>query len=145
MSGAPKIALAFEVVSRRLRSFPFPAVDAVVGIRRGGTVPACLVAHQLGLPVFFVALAFRDDDNRPCHPAPLPVEPAPDIPASLRRLLLVDEVSVTGSTLAAAARMLPAPGRTIVTFVLKGRGPADLVLFPEIEPCVFWPWKHGGA
>jgi uncharacterized protein len=135
-----KVALSFEEISRRLRAFPFPGdMDAVVGIATGGVVPACLIAHQLGKPVFFVSLNYRDETNAPRHPTPLATAPTPEIPHELRRLLVVDEVSVTGSTLAAAKRLLP--GRDITTFVLKGRGPADLVLFPELEPCVRWPWK----
>ena len=136
-----KIALPFPEISRRLHAFAFPAVDAVVGIRTGGVVPACLVAHQLGRPVFFVSLNYRDEKNRPLHPKPQATEPAPQIPPEFARLLLVDEVSVTGSTLAAARRLLDTPGRVFTTFVLKGKGPADLVLLPEIDPCVLWPWK----
>jgi uncharacterized protein len=141
MAPEPKIALSFEEISRRLRAFSFPPADAVAGIREGGVVPACLVAHQLGLPVFFVSFNYRDDDNRPRHPAPQVTGPAPEIPERCRRLLLVDEVSVTGRTLAAARDIMASPGRSFITFVLKGKGPADLVLFPEIEPCVLWPWK----
>lgn len=141
MKSDEKAALPFDEISRRLSAFAFPAVDAVVGIRTGGVVPACLVAHQLGRPVFFVALNYRDEDNVPRHAEPQPTAPVPEIPASCRRLLVVDEVSVTGSTLAAAQRLLAAPERMLISFVLKGRGPADLVLFPEIEGCVRWPWK----
>lgn len=140
MADDDKPALPFEEISRRLRAFSFPAdIDAVVGIATGGVVPACLIAHQLGKPVFFVSLNYRDETNTPRHAAPLATAPAPTIPAGLQRLLVVDEVSVTGSTLAAARRLLP--GRDLTTFVLKGRGPADLVLFPDVESCVRWPWK----
>lgn len=140
MADDDKVALPFEEISRRLRAFPFPVdIDAVVGIATGGVVPSCMIAHQLGRPVFFVCLNYRDETNTPRHPAPLATAPAPEIPRGLQRLLVVDEVSVTGSTLAAAKRLLP--GRDITTFVLKGRGPADFVLFPDVESCVRWPWK----
>jgi hypoxanthine phosphoribosyltransferase len=135
-----KVALSFEEISRRLRGFAFPpGLDAVVGIATGGTVPAFLIAHQLGLPVHLVGLNYRDEENLPRHPAPRQTAVAPAIPRAQHRLLLVDEVSVTGRTLKAARALLP--GRAITTFVLKGSGPADLKLFPEIEPCVLWPWK----
>lgn len=140
METPEKIALSFEEISRRLRAFAFPHdLEAVVGIATGGTVPACLIAHQLGLPVYFLGLNFRDENNQPRHAGPQLTDALPAIAATHRRLLLVDEVSVTGRTLEAARRLLP--GRMITTFVLKGRGPADLKLFPEIEPCVLWPWK----
>jgi len=49
----------------------------------------------------------------------------------------VDDVSVTGKTLEKAKEVLGE--NKILTLVLKGR--ADLVLFPELEHCVKWPWS----
>lgn len=54
-----------------------------------------------------------------------------------KRILLVDDVSVSGKTLQTAKELLS--GHIVTTFTLKGK--ADLVLFPEIGDCVKWPWK----
>jgi hypoxanthine phosphoribosyltransferase len=54
------------------------------------------------------------------------------------RILLVDDVSVSGQTLALARSLLK--GYEVITFTLKGK--ADFVLFPEITACVNWPWKQ---
>ncbi|OPZ74369.1 MAG: hypothetical protein BWY82_00732 [Verrucomicrobia bacterium ADurb.Bin474] len=63
---------------------------------------------------------------------------APDIPDAVQRILLVDDVSVTGSTMeksrAALSRF------TIQTIALKGQK-ADIILFPEWKGCVQWPWN----
>jgi hypoxanthine phosphoribosyltransferase len=57
-----------------------------------------------------------------------------------QRVLLVDEVSVTGKTMEFAKTFLTE--HEVITFALKGK--ADYVLFPEIASCVNWPWKLEG-
>jgi hypoxanthine phosphoribosyltransferase len=62
----------------------------------------------------------------------------PDLPTSTGlRVLLVDDVSVTGKTLNRVKALLK--GYTVYTLVMKGKG--DFVLFPEVGTCVQWPWK----
>lgn len=132
-----KYPLTFQEISAALVRFSFPEVDAVVGIREGGVMPAGLVAHQLNLPLFFLAINFRDPQNRPRHESPRLLREPELLPADHARVLLVDDVSVSGQTFEKAVECLP--GRHIQTFALKGR--ADFVLFPHIENCVAWPWK----
>lgn len=130
------LPLAFDTISTRLHGLAVPDVDVVVGIATGGTVPAALLAHQLRRPLALVPLNFRAPDNTPQRPAPELLGPVPSLPQGAH-LLLVDEVSVTGATLAAARALFPA--HPVTTLVLKGR--ADVVAFPEIGTCVAWPWK----
>lgn len=129
--------LAFDVISSRLKQLDVPTCDVVVGVASGGTVPAALLAHQLGLPLALVELSFRDEHNVPMRARPEVVAPPPRLEPGTR-VLLVDEVSVTGATLAAARALFPE--LSVVTLVLKGH--ADVVAFPEIEGCVAWPWKR---
>lgn len=131
-----KVALAFSEISERLRGLTLPEVDVVVGIATGGTVPASLLAHQLGLPLALLRINYRAEDNSPQRPAPTLLEPPPPL-GGARRALLVDDVSVSGATLEAARAALP--GVEVTTLTLKGR--ADLVVFPEVASCVAWPWK----
>ena len=119
-----------------MKSFPFPEVDLVIGIATGGIVPASLTAHQLGCPLRLMQVSFRAADNTPLYPEPKVVSWQPLQEQGLR-VLLVDEVSVSGKTLQCARSMLE--GQHVLTFVLKGQ--ADYVLFPKIETCVHWPWK----
>lgn len=132
-----KVALDFPEVRRRLEGLELPPVDTVVGVATGGTVPASLVAYKLGVPMTLLRLNFRAEDNTPQRPQPERL--GLFTPPTAGRVLLVDDVSVTGRTLEAAKALLP--GLHVTTLVMKGR--ADLVLFPEVKSCVLWPWKTG--
>ena len=131
-------ALSFEEFSGRLRNLTLPPVDAVIGILNGGLVPASLLGHQLSLPLHFLSISFRDETNTPRFAEPRCKE-APEIHLTGKHLLLVDDVAVSGKTLEAARRILPR-GNRITSLVMIGA--ADIVVFPEIEECVDWPWKQ---
>ena len=132
--------LPLRRIAERLRAadLPDPAdVDAVVAVARGGVTPAALVAYELDAPLRRLALNYRDDANVPRYDAPTPQADVPDV-AGLR-VVLVDDVSVSGATLRRAAELLNAAHVTTVAF--KGRpGAADVVLFPDVPDCVRWPW-----
>ena len=134
-----KHPLAFEEIAARIAGLPLPAVDLVVGVATGGTVPAALAALRLGVPLATIVLNYRDADNRPQGARPEAIVP-PALPPG-RRVLLVDDVSVSGATLAAARGLLG--DREVTTLVMKGKG--DLVAFPEVATCVAWPWAPVAA
>lgn len=134
--GNDKINLDFMTISRALKTFPLPEVDHVVGIASGGIVPASLIAHQINCPLSLMEINYRAPDNSPRHAGPILKSWQP-LPVTGQRILLVDEVSVTGKTMDFAKSLLK--DHSVITFVLKGR--ADYVLFPEIASCVNWPWK----
>ncbi len=131
-----KIGLDFTTISRALKAFPFPQVDHVVGIATGGIVPASLIAHQLNRPLSLIEINYRARDNSPRYPRPVLLSWQP-LPVGGLRILLVDEVSVTGKTMEFAKTFFKE--HNVITFALKGK--ADYVLFPEIASCVNWPWK----
>lgn len=132
-----KVNISFQTISRAIRAFPLPAADLVIGVGRGGIVPASLVAYQLQCDLKIVDVNHRDDDNHPLHDMPVFLSDfIPDFDSDTR-LLLIDDVSVTGKTLAVVKLKLK--NFDVKTFVLKGK--ADFVLFPEIKTCVNWPWK----
>jgi len=133
-----KIKISFTEINRRLEAATLPDVDSVIGIATGGIVPATMVAHQLEKPLALLHINFRSDDNSPRFDEPVLLAKAPTL-SDPSHLLLVDDVSVTGQTLALAKRLLC--GHDITTLVLKGEG--DIVLFPEIRACVHWPWLSG--
>jgi hypoxanthine phosphoribosyltransferase len=136
-----KPELDFSDLTRRLKALELPPADLVVGIATGGTVPASLVAFHLDLPLALISINFRDPANQPQRAAPELLAPF-SVPATGQRILLVDDVSVTGRTLEVARAQLT--GYSVTTLVFKGK--ADFVLLPEISSCVIWPWnRHGQA
>ena len=134
------VDLSFPAIRQAIRALALPPFDAVVGIGRGGVVPASLLAFHLGADLAVMHVNYRDDQNRPRHAAPVLYSP-PVLPPGAQTILLVDDVSVTGQTLEAARALLA--GYDVTTLVLKGR--ADYVLFPHIASCVNWPWRAAAA
>lgn len=133
--------LAFEDIVRRLQAWPFPpCIDGVVGIASGGVVPAALVAQQLGVGLKTIALNYRDETNTPRHAEPQLLAPAPDL-GTWQRVLLVDDVYVSGRSWRAARSHLPAAVE-VLPFVLKGK--VEFALIRDIDGCVLWPWRAYG-
>ena len=131
-----KVDMGFERISEAIRELDVPKVDLVVGIGRGGVVPASLLAYRLGCGLIVMPINYRDDENQPQHEVPR-IDGRPAIPAGVRSILLVDDVAVSGSTLQAARRIFA--DYHVTTLVLKGQ--ADIVVFPHISSCVNWPWN----
>jgi xanthine phosphoribosyltransferase len=131
-------SLSFQAITTRLAAWPFAeGLDGVVGIAAGGVVPAALVAQRLGLGLKVVAVNYRDAANEPQFDEPRLLAPAPDL-GGWRRVLLVDDVWVTGSSWRAARSHLPADVE-VLPFVFKGQ--VEFALIPEIRGCVQWPWR----
>lgn len=131
-------SLSFGAITERLARWKFPAgIDGVVGIATGGVVPAALVARQLGLELKVIALNYRDEANEPRFASPRLISGVPDIGA-WRRILLVDDVYVSGKSWHAARVCLPREAE-VLPFVLKGK--VEFALFRDVDGCVHWPWK----
>ncbi len=136
-----KVSLSFKEISEAFRHFSLPEIDLVIGIGRGGVVPASLAAYRLGCELQIVSVNYRDDENQPVRFQPEFLESFTINLEKGKRILLVDDVSVTGKTLDIVKERLSA--FAVKTFVMKGK--ADYVLFPDIKTCVHWPWKENTA
>jgi uncharacterized protein len=131
-------SLSFSDISRRLAAWTFPdVIDAVVGIATGGVVPAALVAQRLGVELKIIALNYRDDANEPRYAEPKLLSRIPEL-GTAKRVLLVDDVYVSGKSWLAARALLPAHIQ-VMPFVIKGQ--VDFALIRDVEGCVHWPWK----
>jgi hypoxanthine phosphoribosyltransferase len=128
--------IKFQTIIKKLHGLKLPKVDLVVGLETGGIVPAALVGYYLRKPVAFMSINYRDEKNAPQHERPVLLRPFPRL-KGVKRVLVVDDVSVTGQTLELAKKKLRP--FEVKSFVL--RGSADHVLFPGIKECVQWPWK----
>jgi uncharacterized protein len=132
------VPISFQEISQRLNQASLPETDLVIGIGTGGIVPAALAAFRLGADFRVMTLNYRDEKNNPRHENPVVLHLPSDLELSGKKILLVDDVSVSGKTLNAARALLK--GYTVTTLTMKGT--ADIVLFPEIRDCVKWPWKE---
>jgi len=94
------------------------------------------VAFYLDAELQVMTLNYRDEKNNPLYEAPKVLQ-KPEWNLEGKRILLVDDVSVSGKTMNVALEQLK--GLDVKTLAMKGR--ADFVLFPEIKDCVKWPWK----
>ena len=65
---------------------------AVIGIQRGGLIPAVIISHELDIPMYSVNCSLRDHVNKPTM--------IHDIPHG--RYLCVDDINDTGETLSKA-------------------------------------------
>jgi hypoxanthine phosphoribosyltransferase len=131
------IPVSFKIVSGRLKELQLPRFDLVIGIGTGGIVPASLVAFHLNAELQVMVLNYRDAQNNPLYEDPRVIAIPGDLELLDKRILLVDDVSVSGKTLQKARELLS--GYDVTTLTMKGN--ADFVLFPEIKDCVRWPWK----
>lgn len=130
-----KVDLDFTTISVRIRELDFPKVDMVVGIATGGIIPASLIAFRLQKELEIVRFNYRDENNKPQYETPQLLKELKRN-FSRKRILLVDDVSVSGKTLEAARKLFSES--MVTTFVMKGK--ADISAFPAIEACVNWPW-----
>jgi hypoxanthine phosphoribosyltransferase len=130
------VPLSFQKIAERLKQTPLPEVDVVIGIGSGGIVPASMAAFHLGAELQVMVLNYRDEQNTPRFSEPRVLQ-KPGGELRGKRILLVDDVSVSGKTMNKALEQLE--GLDVKTLAMKGK--ADYVLFPEIKDCVKWPWK----
>jgi hypoxanthine phosphoribosyltransferase len=130
------VPLSFREISDRLKKTELPEIDLVIGIGSGGIVPASVVAFHLNAELMVMTLNYRDEQNNPRYDEPKLLQ-KPEGNLEGKRILLVDDVSVSGKTIQTALEQLE--GLNVKTLAMKGK--ADYVLFPEIKDCVKWPWK----
>lgn len=130
------VPLSFKQISERLKQLDLPETDLVIGIGSGGIPAATMVAFHLNAELQIMQMNYRDEQNTPRYDAPKLLH-KPDWQLDGKRILLVDDVSVSGKTMNAALEQLK--GFNVKTLAMKGK--ADYVLFPEIKDCVKWPWK----
>jgi uncharacterized protein len=131
-------SISFSDITGRIAKWIFPErIDAVLGIATGGVVPAALVAMRLGVEMRLIALNYRDEVNEPRYEEPKLLSTVPALGA-WKRVLLVDDVYVSGKSWHMARRLLPADVE-VLPFVLKGQ--VDFALIRDVDGCMQWPWK----
>lgn len=111
--------------------------EAVVGIARGGLVPATMAACLLALPLAMLGAQRRD---APFHW----LGPPPDA----RRVLLVDDCCATGQTMRAAQAMLTSQGIASLSMTIT-HDPDTSRFTPDLShpmrELFRFPWERGEA
>lgn len=108
--------------------------DLIVGIANGGIVPSYLIHSYLKLPLKLIWINFRNKMHKPKAKKPLLTKPL-DFEAKSKNVLLVDDRSHSGATLAFAKELLK-EAKSVKTLVVNGK--ADYFLFDE--DCFTMPW-----
>lgn len=131
------VELALSEIENKIKSIDYTSFDLIIGIETGGKFPAQMIADYANISVEFIKLNYRDENNEPRYEEPVSFGEILEIDEN-SKVLLVDDVSVSGKTLNVAKKLLG--HQNITTLCLKGKN-ADIVLFPEVKECVLWPWK----
>ncbi len=123
--------------------------DVVLVITRGGLVPAGMLAYRLGLRDILVAAVAYYDDAGATSEHPIFFQFPSDPLLHGKRVLIVDEVWDTGTTIAAVVERVEIAGGRPTTAVLHYKPTRSKVgLVPDhyvaaTDDWVVYPFKHG--
>ena len=123
--------------------------DVMLAITRGGLVPAGMLAYLLGMrDILVAAVAYYDDDGQPQDP-PLFLQFPADPLLNGKRVLIVDEVWDTGTTIEAVVERVRLGGGAPTTAVLHykpGRSKVESTphhFVVSTDAWVVYPFKYG--
>jgi hypoxanthine phosphoribosyltransferase len=126
-----------------------PNHDLILAVARGGLVPAGMLAYRLGIrDILVAAVAYYDDEGVRGEELSFLQFPAADLLAG-RRVLIVDEVWETGTTIAAITQRVGAAGGLATTAVLHFKPGRSLVagrpdhFAAQTDAWVVYPFKAG--
>ncbi|HEX3264026.1 MAG TPA: phosphoribosyltransferase family protein [Candidatus Limnocylindrales bacterium] len=123
--------------------------DVLLAITRGGLVPAGMLAYLLGMrDILVAAVAFYDDNGQPAE-QPLFLQFPADPLLHGKRVLIVDEVWDTGTTIDAVVERVRLAGGIPTTAVLHykpARSKVESVPDHSVvstDAWVVYPFKYG--
>jgi hypoxanthine phosphoribosyltransferase len=138
-----------RLVGRLLRALPRD-YDNILVITRGGMVPACLISERANLRNILCAAVMLYEGEEQTLPAPVFVQFPEDRQVEGRRILVVDDVWDSGSTLVAVRDRLRKAGARVDVCVLhykpaRSRFPGDGPDFyaEETNAWIVYPWDPG--
>lgn len=142
-----RFGLLAKGLTERIRRDYDPEV--VVGIAKGGVIPAVVIASACSVDFFPIKLSRRADERVVRDDPEILVPPTAHL--SGRRVLLVDDISVTGRTMEAARERIVEEGPADVrsaTLVVHGASVKPEWYALETDALIRMPWdrdilRHG--
>jgi len=135
-----------RLVGMLLRALPRD-YDAILVVARGGMVPACLISERTGVRNILCAAVVLYDDAQRLLPEPAFVQFPDDRHLEGRRILVVDDVWDSGSTIVAVRDRLRKAGARVEVCVLhykpgRNRYPGDRPDYhaEETDRWIVYPW-----
>ena len=132
-----------EFINVQARRFLLDSNDIIVGLTRGGLIPAAILSHTMNIPMVPVSYSSKTGkgDNKN-HRNELP-----ELPAS--RILLVDDICDSGTTLHQVFYHYEARGYEVHTVALYYKELEDGPIVPDIywqkipedAPWIIFPWE----
>jgi len=118
--------------------------DIIVAISRGGVVPAAIIAYLLKKPLTSMKIRLYEDGKNPRRAFKEPKlleEFTSDM--KNKKILLVDDVSNTGTTMKKAKAVLVAKKASkIKTFVINRKPGSDMDFYGMSSgDCILFPWS----
>jgi hypoxanthine phosphoribosyltransferase len=117
--------------------------EIVIGIAKGGVLPAAVLASLLRREFYPIRLSRRHDD-RVVRDRPALLAPMPEAVAS-KRVIVVDEIAVTGETLRLAteeALRLGARAAKTATLFVHGDSQRPDYFVLETDDLILNPWDY---
>lgn len=111
--------------------------DMVVGVVRGGVIPAALIARALGVKEVYTLRITKDGEEKKVVPGSVPG-------AAGKRVLLVEDMLETGRTLIAGKAYLEAEGALVETACLYTMAHSEIVpdySLKRIDAVARFPWE----
>lgn len=131
-----------QAVDKIAKHFINTKFDVIIGLTRGGLVPAVHLSHKLGIPMlpFNPHLLHANGEER--GNIKLPISPV-----IVRRILIIDEISDTGKTLSKCTKFFEKRGYISVTTVVYTNKQTtifkpDFSVFDSQKKWIVFPWEH---
>lgn len=142
-----KIYITFEqiadIVAQLKTSVESQGFDAIVGVTRGGLIPATMLSHQLDIPLYPVTITTRHSwDTQP----DLEVSHLIEKLAQHKKILVVDDIADTGLTLSLLKKYIDQHGKTskYATIIAKTQSaftPDFCGVVESSEAWIVFPWE----
>lgn len=139
-----EVSLAIDHIANRIHLDYF-GPDVLIGITRGGLVPAVLLSHRLNIRnVEVIKAKYYDRGYYPSRLSKKPVVGDIDFDTEFRIALLVDDIAGTGDTISAVRSRLEEEEISVRTATLakNKRCPIEIdYYFATVDDFVVFPWE----